>query len=720
MHLGINVFHDVGVAVVDDTGTPLVIYEETKFTGKKEAYHYPFHSVWQLLKDGHSKFQSVTWPIDIEQVKAGGFADSSFVGLGLDATLRFKHLISTYFEIDRHLEASHHEIHAESVFFASGFETADILIIDGAGEEHSISFFNGNLQSSSPLRLLKSYSASHFSLGHLYGFFTSYLGYSKGSSSPHCGKIMGMSSYGVPRYLPQLLELYYDSDVLKPASHLKTFNYLRETFGPAFHISNEPTQVQSDLAASIQAFLETALFRLIKEFDIYNEHVSKPSNLCLAGGVAMNSVANGKLLAQSEYKDIFVQPASSDCGIAYGAAHYGFRYSQNNMSPVQLTRSRWKHAFWGYNEKANNTEIKGLIDRLQLPLEINEEPNCEKSIAQAIANGKIVAVCNDHQEIGERALGNRSILTLPTSEMRDVVNSRIKHREAWRPFAPIVLDNYMQKMFAVDRPENFMSIVYDVDSEYPDFIQGVVHVDQTARVQTATKDLPHIYNVLKYLETDYKLPPVIMNTSFNINGQSIVRTAYDALITFCSTSIDELYINGSRITRTSPIPIALDQLTSVDRALHPYIADAEQLQLVFYQLEPDQTTESLCKILFAPSVSRMFRDGDKSLSVYSNASVMKHLWRIESLLSEHMNHRMRVQKIDMLLSQKIPSACRRILVLDIPVLPFKTGYTMSSFGNAEYLKSILSISDLLSSADIVVDSEERVYPSSLLSAFLAQ
>ena len=711
LHLGVNVFHDVGFAIVDDNGKPLIIYEEPKFTGRKEEYFYPLQSLDQIVNDGFSEFKSITWPIDLSQAIASTGNDA-FTQVALNTFNNFKTYLNSYFKIEKEFKVHHHAAHAESVFFASGYKTSHILIVDGAGEDQSISIFYGDVNAKQSIKEIVRVPRTQFSYGHLYGFFTSYLGYSKGTANSHCGKIMGLSSYGQPKYLEDLNNLYHNDLDLFPSNHLQTFDFLTNKFGGSFCINDKLTEEQVDIAASLQSFIEQDLIRILREAPAYYSNLPESQNLCIAGGVGMNSVANGKILLSELYSDIFVQPASTDCGIAYGAAHYGAR-SYNNST--KLSNSKWHVANYGYKCSESHEEIKKIISTYGLALETEKLVDATKFIADSIASNKILAICREAQEVGDRALGFRSIVCLPNIEMRDAVNSKVKFREWWRPFAPMILDEYMDQLFSLDRPEPFMTVVYPVTKDYDSSIAGIVHIDKTARLQTIEKESnPFIYQVLKNLKEFHNLPPIIINTSFNINGQSMVRTTYDALMTFLSSSIDQLIINDTLIKKNdSSYILPPKSVSSFDRIMEPYIYNCNNLNL-FFHTNPLMDTTSLKEFLASSCITNKFSKSVNNITIFSNYSTDKQRFYYESLISKHLKRRIVVKQWptdeDLMQLKNSKNLSLSILLAESQLLPKKVGHVMSSFElpqkNIE-TKQIHQLIDYLSDQDLIVDNQLR-------------
>ena len=688
-HLGVNVFHDVGVAIVDQDCKPVRIYEETKFTGRKEEYYLPLATMQQIAADGFTKFKSLTWPFDINFLKKTS-NDSNLSKTGAVSYEKINKILHAKYDIENCYSISHHSAHAESVYFASGFNKAIVLVLDGAGDDAAISVFLGNSNKKEKLQLIKCVQPAQFSYGHLYGFVTAFLGYNKGSANTHCGKIMGLSSYGSPVYYDQIKEIFRKpkSNNIFPSNHKDIFKYLDKNFGASFKITNKFEKKQADLASSIQKFLEDDVIYTLKqissEYPDYN-------NLCLAGGVAMNSLMNGKIIKSNLFDDLFVQPASSDTGVPYGAAHFGAR--KNNRS----IQSRWIRANWGFTSDDRTRELNELLKLYNFPIKYTRPDSIIDSIVQSLIQDKIVALCRDRQEVGDRALGFRSILSMPYKKNKDGVNDNVKFREAWRPFAPIVLEDCVEKYFLNKRPEPFMTTIYDVSPVHKKGIEGIVHVDNTARVQTVnSKNNPFIYQILKLLQEN-GYPPVLLNTSFNINGHSMVRTIYDSVITFLATKIDELIVDEYLIKKMNNIKLIKNSVSHLDRMLEPLHRKFNKMN-IFLLFHDNSCLDVTLDILKTTSISTRLKIG--SLSVSNIKALLinhKQKWNMESEIQK-ISKRISVCSLDDKYDDYDKNKCINFLITgNRLVSPLKVGHRMDDFELPEkkHTKEIIEISNKL-------------------------
>lgn len=436
----------------------------------------------------------------------------------------------------------HHLCHAASAFYPSPFPEAAILTLDGAGEAHTITFNYGN---SGEIRRMHAVSLPH-SLGHLYSATTAFLGFRPCSGE---GKVMGLASYGEPGYAD-----YFDGMVRLGKNGRIRINFnsldyhmaLQGIFSPRVQsILGAPREKESemekryeDIAASLQQTLENAALHLARH--LHAETGSE--SLCLAGGVALNARMNQRLLEDTPFKNIFIQPAANDAGTSLGAA---LAVSRGNGTGERFPLH---HVYLGpgFNEK----EILSAIQKKGL--NARQCKDISRDAAGLIAEGKIVGWFQGRMEFGPRALGNRSILADPRkTEMKDILNYRVKHREPFRPFAPAVLEERATEYFS--SPENalFMTRIAEATSKAKSEIPAVVHVDGTARLQTVARDRNELfYGLIEHFEKLTGIP-VVINTSFNIRGEPIVCTPEDAINCFLGTGMDALAMGDFLIVKSN-------------------------------------------------------------------------------------------------------------------------------------------------------------------------
>jgi len=576
--LGISCFyHDSAACLVRD-GDILAAAQEERFTRKKHDPRFPKNAVRYCLGEAG---------IDIKTVDHVVYYDKPFptferlllsyltvapegirswleaMPLWLGQKLYIPKVIQreTGYEGDV-LYTEHHEAHAASAFYPSPFGEAAILTIDGVGEwaTASYGFGKGNIT------LLKEL---HFpdSLGLLYSAFTYFAGFKVNSGEY---KLMGLAPYGVPRYrdviLSELVDLKEDGSIRLNLSYFDFLGGLRMTNkrfaklfgGPPRKPEAEIKQREMDIAASIQAVTEKIVLRMIKH--VHKETDQK--NLCLAGGVALNCVANGRILREGPFKDIWIQPAAGDAGGAMGAALSVWHRYLGNERPDPKGYDTPQGSYLG--PSFSNESVKTFLETRGYPFHELDGDNRARIIAEQIAEGKIVGYMAGRMEFGPRALGARSILGDPRrGDIQAVMNLKIKYRESFRPFAPSVLEEKASEYFDTDRPSPYMLLVAKVREErrFPQpsgdgipmverlkvkrsDIPAVTHLDYSARLQTVNKKhKPDYHKVISEFE---KLTgcPVIVNTSFNVRGEPIICTPEDAYQCFIRTEMDVLVVEN--------------------------------------------------------------------------------------------------------------------------------------------------------------------------------
>jgi len=457
------------------------------------------------------------------------------------------------------LYTEHHESHAASAFYPSPFNEAAILTIDGVGEWATASYGFGK---DKDITLLKEL---HFpdSLGLLYSAFTYFTGFKVNSGEY---KLMGLAPYGVPRYkdliFSELVDLKEDGSIRLNLSYFDFLGALRMTnrrFAKLFggfrrKPETEITQREMDIAASIQAVTEEIILRMAKH--VHKE--TKQTNLCLAGGVALNCVANGRILREGPFEDIWIQPAAGDAGGAVGAALSVWHRYLGNKRPDPKGYDSQQGSYLG--PSFSNGVVKEFLKSkgcLYHKLDGVERP---RTIAKLIDEGKIVGYMAGRMEFGPRALGARSILGDPRrEETQRVMNLKIKYRESFRPFAPTVLEEKVSEYFEIDRPSPYMLLVAKVQENrrFPQpsgegmnilerlkhkrsDIPAITHLDYSARIQTVNQNhKPDYHKIISEFE---KLTgcAVVVNTSFNVRGEPIVCTPEDAYKCFMRTEMDVL------------------------------------------------------------------------------------------------------------------------------------------------------------------------------------
>ncbi len=430
----------------------------------------------------------------------------------------------------------HHIAHAASSFFVSPFERAAILTADATGETSSTQLALGEDRE---IKILDEIRQPH-SLGYLYAAVTQYLGFKRNSDEY---KVMGLAAYGKPTYVDKFrkvirlvpegkfeVDTRYFTPPSPPAEIKKISKSFIKLFGPPRDKGEPIDERHADIAASLQYILEETLIHIARH--LYS--VTGTKNLCLAGGVALNCVANAKILEATEFENIFIQPAANDPGCAIGTA----MYIQHSI----LGRPREYVMVDPYlGPKFSNEQIEDALRSEGVEYERCE--NIERRAAELIAEGNIVGWFQGRMEWGPRALGNRSILAdARRADMKDIVNRRIKMREPFRPFAPAVLREHVDEFFEFSGDSPFMLLAVRVKPDKAKLIPSVVHVDNTARIQTVSeKNNQRFYKLIKHFK-EITGVPVVLNTSFNVQGEPIVCTPVDGVRCFKNAGLDYLCI----------------------------------------------------------------------------------------------------------------------------------------------------------------------------------
>ena len=584
--LGISAFyHDSAAALVVD-GAVIAAAQEERFTRKKHDPGYPACAIDYVLSEagltldkvGHVVFYDkpfLKFERLLETYVAYAPKGLKQFGMAMPVWLREKLFLKAQltknlkklekeFDAERLLFGEHHFSHAASAFYPSPFEEAVVLTLDGVGEwaTTTVSIGKGN-----KLEIVKEIHFPH-SLGLLYSAFTYYTGFRVNSGEY---KVMGLAPYGEPKYkdliLDKLIDLKEDGSFRLDQSYFNYATGLTMTNKKFSNLFGEPvrkpesdqlTQFHMDIAASVQAVTEEVVLKmtrsLAKEYCI--------PNLCLAGGVSLNCVANGKILRDKNFKEIWVQPAAGDAGGALGAALAVWHKEIDKPRKVNPTDSM-RGSYLGPSYSQQDTE-KELINCGAKFEAVTEEEMLEQT-SQALAEGKAVGWFQGRMEFGPRALGGRSILGDPRSEtMQKTLNLRVKYRESFRPFAPSVLRQDVTEWFETDYDSPYMLLVDDVRKDKRiemtkeeeslfgidklnikrSSIPAVTHVDYSARIQTVHKNTNPKYHALITKFKEKTGCGVVINTSFNVRGEPIVCTPEDAFKCFMGTGIEMLAIGN--------------------------------------------------------------------------------------------------------------------------------------------------------------------------------
>jgi carbamoyltransferase len=585
--LGISAYYHDSAACLLRDGELIAAAQEERFTRKKHDARFPRNAVDYCLREA-----GIT-PAQLDHV---AFYDKpllkferilqTYLGVaprGLQSFMKampvwLKEKLGTASEIRKELPGyrrrilfgEHHESHAASAFYPSPFNEAAVLTIDGVGEWATTTFGMGK---GNDLQILGEIDFPH-SLGLLYSAFTYYTGFKVNSGEY---KVMGLAPYGEPRFVDKIL-----SDVMElrddGSFHLKMDKFdfmagLRMTSGRFDDVFGGPprvpeatlTQREMDLAASVQVVTEMAMDKQAR----YVKETTGADYLCLAGGCALNCVANGKLLRANIFKDIFIQPAAGDAGGALGVAYsIWHRYLNQPRKVPEGVMDLQKGSYLG--PAPDQEDAKRYFERIGAPYtELSAEELPEK-VAEVLANENVLGLCQGRMEFGPRALGGRSIIGDGRSAaMQKTMNLKIKYRESFRPFAPAVQAEHVSEWFDIDRKSPYMLLVADVKEEHRlpmteeqkklfgieklniprSSVPAITHVDYSARIQTVHAETnPVFHAIIKEFNAKTGCP-VVVNTSFNVRGEPIVSTAEDAYRCFMRTEMDYLVVERCLLSK---------------------------------------------------------------------------------------------------------------------------------------------------------------------------
>jgi carbamoyltransferase len=551
--LGLSAFyHDSAAALLRD-GKIIAACQEERLSRKKHDSAFPAHAVKYVLREAG------IGPQDLDAV---GFYDKPL--------LKFERMLSTYIAtfprsfasfrkampvwlheklwvpklIRKELKpykgpiyfAEHHMSHAASAFLVSPFQEAAILTVDGVGEWATSSFGVGR---GSDIELFKEIRFPH-SLGLLYSAFTYYLGFKVNSAEY---KVMGLAPYGKPVHFDRIMnEMIHLNEDGSFKLNMKYFSYdyglrmTNEAFSEFF--GGPPRQSETwmgerefDIAASVQKVCEEVVLKMVR----YIHKETGLTNLCMAGGVALNCVANGRIIRETPMKNLFVQPAAGDAGGAVGVAHWIY-----NTLEKQPRGPAWTDAYLGPEYK--DPEILEYLNGRKVPFKTYNDRELVQQTAKILSEGNVVGWFQGRMEFGPRALGGRSILADPRdAKMRDTLNMKIKFREGFRPFAPSVLADKNAEWFEIECDSPYMLLVAQVRPDKR-VIPSVTHVDGSARIQSVTRESSPLYYGV--IEEFGKLTgvPLVINTSFNVRSEPIVCTPHDAYLCFMRTNMDYLVL----------------------------------------------------------------------------------------------------------------------------------------------------------------------------------
>jgi carbamoyltransferase len=579
--LGINAYHGNSSAAIVCDGQLVAAVEEERFNRVKYAAGFPAAAIrycldaaglklsdvdhiaiprnpWARL--GTKLFYAVRMPSFVRE-RAKVLA--RFVGipeaLGETFEINPKRIVAKFHRVE------HHQAHLASTFFVSPYENAAALSADGLGDFASTMWASGE---GTRLRVLGSIAFPH-SLGLYYTALTQYLGFWKFGDEY---KVMGLAAYGQPEFLDEFRrivttnggpgfrlgldyfrhhrtgpEMSWPEADKTPVLGRMFSEYIEQRLGPARPAAETLSPRHHNIAATMQARLEEVFFEMLRKLHAR----TKQKSVCLAGGVAFNCVANGKIFSETPFENVFVQPAAGDAGLAVGAAFH--------VEHQILGRPRkfvMEHAYWGpgYSEEQMRGALNDSgVSASDYDVRSLDEEQVAKETARLISEGNIVGWYQGRAEWGPRALGNRSIVVDPRrAEMKDILNSRIKHREMFRPFAPSILEEATGDFFTCSKPSPFMTFAYSVRPEKREAIPAPTHVDGTGRLQTVSRAAnPRYWRLIREFG-DLTGVPVLLNTSFNDN-EPIVCRPEEAIDCFRRTRMDVLVLGNTIVKKKETI-----------------------------------------------------------------------------------------------------------------------------------------------------------------------
>lgn len=582
--LGISCYYHDSAAALIHNGKMVAGAEEERFSRKKHDFGFPYHAIDFCLEEAGItsndldyvvfyekpllKFQRIlmstlgSYPLSMRV-----FRESMITWFNEKLWIKTEILDKLRLPVEKLLFVEHHLSHAASTFFSSPFDDAAILTVDGVGEWTTATvgqakgYWDGD--GVNEIALFSEVRFPH-SIGLLYSAFTAYLGFRVNNGEY---KVMGMAPFGEPNYMDEVYRLI---DVAQDGGFRLNMDYFTfhrspnrtynrgfvdlfgpprgresEFFTPKTHPERDgevarQNQKYADIAASIQRVTEDIILRMAN----YAHERTGSRRLCMAGGVALNSVANGRILEETPFEELFIQPAAGDAGCALGAALYVYHVLLNKPRSFVM-----EHAYWG--KGYSPAEIKAFLDENQIPYDtVEDDDRLLDQVTDAIVDGSVIGWYQGRFEWGPRALGNRSILADPRrAEMKDIVNTKIKFREPFRPFAPVVLEERVPEYFEIGNiagqaPPRFMLVVRPIPEDKHDVIPAVTHVNGGGRLQAVAREQnPRYYGIIERFGQATGVP-VLLNTSFNLRGEPIVTTPENAFNTFSASGLDMLVMEN--------------------------------------------------------------------------------------------------------------------------------------------------------------------------------
>ena len=571
--LGINAYHGDSSCCLIKNGIVLCAIEEERIRRIKHWAGFPSESIKFCLKDQNITIEDIDY-ITISRDTKKNFLKKVYYSLIYSRDfslissrlLNFKKINSIKYKLAQTFDVplknikakvyniEHHRSHMSSAFFASSFNKSAILSIDGFGDFTSTMTAIGE---DNKLKVLKKINYPH-SLGIFYTAATQFLGFYEYGDEY---KVMGLAPYGKPKFLNLLNNIIQVTDDGLFKLNKKYFDHFKngvkmdwlegkpkidklftnswvDLFGVPRLKDDKIEQNHKDIASSVQAFTEKIIFHILN--NLYDE--TNCENICIAGGVAQNSVLNGKIISKTKFKNMYIPSAGHDAGTSIGSSLYLYNHILEEDRVPEINT-----AYFGSRFKTS--EIVTLLKKKKLDYFILSENEMFEKVVNKLINGGVVGWFQGRSEFGPRALGNRSILVDPRrKDAKDILNRKIKRREHFRPFAPSILIDYVSDYFYYDRKVSFMEQVLEFKKEMYNVVPAVVHVDGTGRLQTVDKIVsPRYYNLISYFYEKTGIP-IILNTSFNEN-EPIVNSPKEALDCFLRTKMDMLVMENILIER---------------------------------------------------------------------------------------------------------------------------------------------------------------------------
>ena len=581
--LGVSAFyHDSAASLLID-GKIIAAAQEERFTRKKHDSSYPFNAVEYVLKEGKLKLSELDYLVFYEKPFLKferlletyvSFAPKGFKSFCMSMPIWLKEKLfqkkvlynelrnhdNNFKNIDKIYFSEHHFSHAASAFYPSPFSNATVLTLDGVGEWATTTVAEGK---NNNLDIIKEIHFPH-SVGLLYSAFTYYTGFKVNSGEY---KVMGLAPYGEPKFKNLILDKIVDlKDDGTFNLNMKYFDFAtglkmtNENFSQLFGKSvrnsetEQLTQFHMDIAASIQSATEEIVLRIVKSISKQSDN----ENLCMAGGVALNCVANGKIVKEKIFKNVWIQPAAGDAGGALGAA-LGLWHNELKNERLLPLEDKMKGSYLG--PEFNNSEIESILKKIGATYNKFSENEMLKITSKELSKEKTIGWFQGRMEFGPRALGARSIIADPRSiKMQKNLNLKVKFRESFRPFAPSITKEDLSDWFDLNHDSPYMLLVANIKEDKKidmteiekklfgidklnikrSEIPAITHVDYSARIQTVHKETnPKYYKLIKNFQEITKCP-VLVNTSFNVRGEPIVCSIEDAYKCFMGTDLDML------------------------------------------------------------------------------------------------------------------------------------------------------------------------------------